>query len=354
MVKLYDRHNMAFQSLWSNLSQSARGPALPGAPGGIITVTARGHDYLAHQFNNGDGKRVQISLGRSDEPGVQRRAAQLLDQIEQSKGQISQVRDLAKLGYQIADNKTYSVVAALHNEHLFDAGLTLVGSHAYGVLLNTLGIKATPYQTLDIDLSRRRQLAIASVDLTAILEKTGIAFVPVPALDHREPSSSFKERGKSSFRVDLLVPSKTEEVGVVIIPELKTHATSLPYLDYLLEETFTSILVSRHGVVPLRIPDPARFAMHKLIASVLRINMKDKSNKDLEQACVLIAYLGEHHSGDLENAYHALPEQAKAHIKSLMPAIESRLKKDHESSLDELAYAFSAKKRRTIFRPNSS
>jgi hypothetical protein len=103
-----------------------------------------------------------------------------------------------------------------------------------------------------------------------------------------------------------LAPSGTEEISIAPVPELQAHATTLPYLDYLLADTFMSTLASRHGVVAVRVPDPARFAVHKLVVSGLRINDRDKMRKDIHQAAVLVAMLTRYQPGDVESAVAAL------------------------------------------------
>ena len=47
--------------------------------------------------------------------------------------------------------------------------------------------------------------------------------------------------------MDLLVPSANETFPTVAVPELRAHATALPYLKYLLEESQTSVLMAREG-----------------------------------------------------------------------------------------------------------
>ncbi|MEX4004848.1 GSU2403 family nucleotidyltransferase fold protein [Paraburkholderia sp. EG285A] len=82
----------------------------------------------------------------------------------------------------------------------------LVGSHAYAVLLNGLGIKALAYETENIDIARARQLALQGVPsggLLEILKETGIDFVPVPGFNRGDPSTSFEQAGRTRFHIDL-------------------------------------------------------------------------------------------------------------------------------------------------------
>ena len=48
--------------------------------------------------------------------------------------------------------------------------------------------------------------------------------------------------GLGRLRVDLLVPSRDETYRSVPVPELRAHATSLPYLGFLLGERFETVV----------------------------------------------------------------------------------------------------------------
>ncbi|MCO4876585.1 nucleotidyltransferase domain-containing protein [Paraburkholderia caribensis] len=136
---------------------------------------------------------------------------------------------------------------------------------------------------------------MAAGGLLDILQQTGIRFVEMPGLDRSAAATSFKEAGASRFYVDLLVPSSDENFTIRPVPELKAHATVLPYLTYSLGTSQNGVLLSRHGAAPVRVPDANRFAVHKLLVSQLRTNDSTKSLKDLKQAAVVIGFLGEHH-----------------------------------------------------------
>ncbi|MDR3101600.1 MAG: nucleotidyltransferase domain-containing protein, partial [Paraburkholderia sp.] len=201
-----------------------------------------------------------------------------------------------------------------------------------------LGIKSLAYETEDVDIARARQLALQHVPtggLLAILKETGIALVAVPSMKRGAPSTSFRQAGATRFHVDLLVPSDDDSFPTVAVPELGAHATGLPYLAFLLGKSQMATLISRHGAVPVRVPDPARFAIHKLLVSRLRASMLVKSHKDVHQACVLLAMLGEHRSGEIEDACEDLPASARALVRRALPDVR-RLLAAHEGALEEL------------------
>jgi hypothetical protein len=198
----------------------------------------------------------------------------------------------------------------------------LIGSHAYGVLLNRLGARAASYATEDIDIARREALAFERLPDAGFLEMlrdSGIEFVEGPGLDRKAPATSFKQQGRSRFHVDLLVPSPDEGFPVVAVPELRAHATGLPYLRFLLEESQEAALLAREGCCAVRVPLPERFAIHKLLVSRLRVGRGVRSDKDVLQAGVLCAVLGDRHPGALEAAIAAVPRAAR---KYLWPALD--------------------------------
>ncbi len=104
------------------------------------------------------------------------------------------------------DRKTYSTLASLHNHGLFRAGAVLIGSHAFGTLLNGLGAKTVPYATEEADIARSEALALPELHaFIDMLRETGIGFFEVPALNRRQHPTSFKEGGRSRLKVDLLL-----------------------------------------------------------------------------------------------------------------------------------------------------
>lgn len=236
MPNLYEPHPAALSALYGDLENFARaqGTALTGAPGSVLERrNAGGYRFYAHQYYEATGRKVEKYVA-------------------------------GPVGDAGADAKTYATVASLYNHHLFQAGASLVGSHAYGALLNQLGVRAAQYATRDVDIARSAQLAFAAA----------------PQLNS---------------------------------PELNAHATALPYLKYLLGETQETALLAREGCCMVRVPTPERFALHKLIVSQLRKG-GGKAVRDVSQASVLFAVLSDRHPGALADAAKAVPLSARKHL----------------------------------------
>lgn len=62
-----------------------------------------------------------------------------------------------------------------------------------------------------------------------------------------------------------------------------------------------------------------------MLVSELRHRANDKRNKDLEQAAVLAALLGEREEGALAEAFAALPSGARGHVATAAAAVIERL-----------------------------
>jgi hypothetical protein len=316
----------------------AGAPVFTGSAGSIAKrKNQNGVEFYVRRFYGGAGTQQETYLGIVGECEIE----PLQAQIDEVKALVPELRLLVREGFQSADQKTYATLASLHLHGVFSAGATLVGSHAFGVLINQMGIRAAAYATEDVDVARREALAfdrVPEVSFLDMLRDSGIHFIEVPQLDHKKPSSSFKQQGVSRFHVDLLVPSPNSEIHIVEVPELKAHATALPFLSYVLGQTQMSTVLAREGCCPVRIPVAERFAVHKLVVSQLRTNRDAKTEKDIFQASVILAALGEKYPGAIEAAVMDLPISARTHfVKASTQALD--LLQEHPRASEELADA---------------
>lgn len=346
MPTLYTPHRRALTVFYADLESYAlqQREVFVGTAGSVIgRANASGFRFYTHQFYDSEGrKRERYLAGPVGDPKADAAAAELRARIKELKEIVPSLRLLGREGFNLNDARTYATLASLHNHGVFTAGGMLIGSHAYGVLLNRLGVRAAPYATEDIDLARGEALAFdkrPETGLLDILKDSGIAFVEVPSLNRKKPPTSFKQRGRSRFHVDLLVPSAGEDISVVPVPELKAHATGLPYLRYLLAESQMAMLMAREGCCPVRVPLPERFAIHKLIVSRLRTGRNAKSDKDVFQACVLCAALGESHPGAIESAVAQVPRRARKYLTQAIEPARRFLEPAHVRAWEELSGA---------------
>ena len=73
-------------------------------------------------------------------------------------------------------------------------------------------------------------------------------------------------------------------------------------MDYLLGDLQDAVILNGVGI-PVRVPNPARFAVHKLCISQMRpVGMQTKINKDIAQAAFVIEVLAQDNPGSLSIA----------------------------------------------------
>lgn len=338
---LYRRHDPAAQARYQDIKQLARAQrrVLAGSPGTLKRRTQSARQYWVREYIRVDGRKTDDYLGPV--AGVDAAVLERFrEEIELAKALASGSAGLRLFGYQRIDRKPAAVLQVLFNKRLFEAGLALVGSHAYGALLNDLGVIAAAYRTQDLDPARAQPLAIAlpaGSGLHALLRETGLDFVPVPGMPSSRPSSSFKLPGAERLAVDLLVPgSRTGEVKAVA--ELAAHAQAVPLLEFLIDDALDCIALSPNQVIPIRAPSPERFVLHKLYASQSRASgARDKARKDLEQAAVLAAAIEDETPGRLRDAFKAMPAAGKPMTKRGARAALKLMENAGEEARDALS-----------------
>lgn len=290
-------------------------------PGSFVSKVVKGNRYWYLQRSEG-GRKVQVYLGPESAALLQ-----WIDGVQSSREATAPdrrrrrelVRMLASGGAAAPDAATGRVIQVLAERGLFRSGGVLVGTHAFACLGNLLGValRGRSVRTADVDILHEPRITLAldvdaePIELPEVLRKADPSFVSVPPFDHDEPSTSFKVRGRD-LRVDFVTPTSEAEATVVRIPRLGLAARGLPHLDYLLDGTAQAAVVYDCGVL-INVPEPARFAMHKLwLARTRPAQFGAKARKDRRQAAVLIAVLERDAPGRLEAAREALPGELEA------------------------------------------
>jgi hypothetical protein len=305
---IYKKHPPALATTYADVENHAlnQEEALVGTPGTIsIRENASGSKFHVRQYYDYEGKKKdQYIAGPPGSRETERSVQYWRKRIEEAKEVQKSVRLLIREGYSALTPKHLAALAPLYKYKIFDAGAVLVGTHAFEVIVNRMGIRVAVFATEDVDVARPNKLAVKRIPkggLLELLRESGIDFVDVPG----------------------------------------AHATALPYLRYLLSESQTGAAISSHGVVAVRIPIPERFALHKLLVAQLRKGRPEKSSKDLKQAAVLIAALGEIHPGALEAAFQKTPVSSRKHIRNSLRQIRDQLER-HPQSWEEIAVAAKA------------
>ena len=328
---LFRRHDASSQTRYQELKALAAGQArvLAGTPGTLKQRVKSGRRYWVREYVRVDGRKVDAHLGSEAALG-RARLDELRAELERARALAAGSAQLRLLGYQRMERKPAAVLEALYNRGLFAAGLALVGSHAYGALLNELGIGAPGYRTQDLDFARAQPLAVAlpaGAGLHQLLQESGLPFVAVPGMPAHRPSASFKLPGAETLAVDLLVPGR--RLGAVVpVPELHAHAQAVPLLDFLVDDPIDGVILSPNQVIPVKLPAPERFVLHKLFASQSRTD-RAKVPKDLDQAAVLAAILEEDSPERLRECFRRMPAAGKPAARRGARAAARRLEGIH-------------------------
>jgi hypothetical protein len=341
----FQRLSESVQTLYAELLeqsiQAEAEAALLGAPSGsFVSKAIKGGTYWYLQRMEGDRKR-QLYLGKESTSLLawMEEVRLARTRSEADEAQRARLASMLVAGGAAAEGPGMAkVLQLLADSGVFRLGGVLVGTQAFGAYGNMLGVRfdQQALRTQDVDLAQDRTIGIALSEETApvnverTLTGSGLGFFPVPALDPRQPSTSFKIRGRE-MRVDFLTPLLgPESTAPVFLPSLGVSAHPLRFLDYLIEHPAQAVLVTGAGIL-VNVPDPARFAFHKLWISGRRpVSEQTKAAKDLRQAGDLLEVLLEDRPGDLLVAWDALGRHASQR-KAVVAAMH-KLKTDlHEA-----------------------
>lgn len=195
----------------------------------------------------------------------------------------------------------------------------------------------------DLDIGQFQSIAIAvedeiDPDLATVLKTVDKRFEAIPSpMDTRQTLRyTLRVGGDERFSVDILSPMRgadREKTGN--LPALRTGAQFLRYLDYLLYQEVNSVALHGAGI-PINVPDPTRYALHKLIVSQMRrmgdLRSASKSRKDLDQARALIQVLSIQRPDELRDLWQELcgrgptwREKAVASVRQLPKEIAEAL-----------------------------
>ncbi len=334
---LYRATELAYRTQYAELKErsEAAGPMLPGTPGTLVKREGTGYAYWYRVFYPVPGRRTEQLVCKDDDTEALDDARRSLEFAQWAS---TQVKTLRKLGFQVADKAVASVMVELHNKHILEAGLMLVGTLAYMCWLNEFGVTAVAARTQDIDLAARQQLKLgASASFLQIVQATRLGFVPIPGMPSTQSPTSVKLRGAGGLRVDLLTPGV--RLGrSVHVPQLNWHAQTVPYFDYLLQDSQSAAVLAGGHCVPVMLPRAERFVWHKLYSSGARRSFPEKAAKDLMQAATLAAVLVELQDEDLSDSFQEVPVAMRRTVKARLPTLQRALAA-HPQALEQLVRA---------------
>ena len=293
------RFALNVQTLYADLVQrTSPGTVMPA------TISRRmidGSAYLYAERRDGP-RKVQHYIGPASDPAAVETAAAIRHEAELAKQRRKSITMLKAAGLQGPAPEVGRVLEALSRAGLFDTGLVLVGTVAFQLYPAILGyaLNASAMMTQDADLvAATVNVSVAATgetggegsDMLALLRQADPTFRAAPTLVRNALPSKFTT--SAGLDVELLTPVRTRgEVSPVALPALGAGAVPLHFLEYLVEDAVPAVVLHGSGV-RVRVPQAARYAVHKLIVAQVRSLDNAKRAKDLLQASSLLDALDE-------------------------------------------------------------
>lgn len=279
--------------------------------GSFSLKTVRGAAYWYFAYRDLDGRLRQLYVGPDNDSvrGAVERARQAKGRPDQALAPLAKAA--AALGCATGLPKHVRAVRRLCDYGFFHAGGVLVGTHAFIVLGNMLGVKwSAGHLTTDVDFAHAgRNLSVAlpadvQVDIHEALTSFEQGFIPMVQLGGGA-GASYKLSGDPEFQIDFLTTAHRQSSAPVMLPNLNIGLQPLRFMEYSLERIAQAVLFDRNGhAVMVSVPAPERYAVHKLLIAGERGGaLRTKANKDLQQAGALFEYLLERDPDTLHEAW---------------------------------------------------
>jgi len=319
--KNVERLPIAIQTLYADLVERAWSgdlAELAAGGGSAYTREASERKYWYWQPSTRGGVRPSARYIGPDTQQVRSRIERLSDTADNLKERRDMVRSLRAARLPVPDSLTGDVVEAFAKAGVFRLRAVLVGSVAFQSYAGLLGVRvpSTLSRTDDIDIAQFHAIALLvedriDRDLEKILKDVDPRFegIPDPMDTRRTMRYALRIGSEERFSVDVLSPLRGPERGrLTELRALRSNAQLLRFLDYLLYQEVNAVCLHGAGV-PINVPAPERYALHKLLVAQMRHAIpksQAKARKDLEQAAALINVLNEVRKGDLNDAWEEL------------------------------------------------
>lgn len=204
-------------------------------------------------------------------------------------------------GANMEKGRSAKIIEKLADAGVFDAGGMLIGSYAFSCYGNLLGVvfDESMRRTEDMDVAYDRSIEIGFVrDVRFDVMDASHEMAEPAQINPWVPP--YEMVAPDGFKLEFLT-SRTDphDKAPVPIERFSVNALPLEFLDYLIEKPVKAAVLYGAGIL-VNVPDPAKFAIHKLAVSQLRQTDKpEKSRKDLQQSSALIEYFLEQNPGAL-------------------------------------------------------
>lgn len=267
---------------------------------GFVKKAQGGKVYWYCQYTDISGARKQRFVGPDDK--------KTRDLIEISKLAADSLPDRKRLvamtaagGGVMEKGRPAKIIEKLSGAGVFDAGGMLIGSYAFSCYGNMLGVvfDDAMRRTEDMDVAYDRSIEIGFVrDVRLDISIAAPEMVEPKQINPWAPP--YEMIAPDGFKIEFLT-SRTgpSDKAPIQVERFGVNAQPLEFLDYLIENPAKALVLYGAGIL-VNVPDPARFAIHKLAVSQLRpATNPEKKRKDVQQAEALIEYFLDENPGAL-------------------------------------------------------
>jgi hypothetical protein len=275
--------------------------------GTFIRKKSKDRDYWHFQWREGEKIRNKY-VGPVSDDSITDRVERFSSLKASFKRRQTLVRALTAVGLPTPDPLSGRIVEAMWKAGFFRLRGVLVGTLAFQTYAGVLGVQLgrRPLMTQDADFAQfwgiSENIGESLEPPLTILRGVDSSFKRVPDLS--DPFVSTRYRNDRDYLVDFLTPNRGSDEHQGKPARMRslagTGAEPLRHLDFLIHRPERSVLLYAGGV-PVTVPRAERFAVHKLIVAVDRVNQA-KSVKDIQQAQTLIDALSVRRPAELASA----------------------------------------------------
>jgi len=295
--------DLVYRTMYAELEQRSLDASFDAAfpmTGNFVRVPVKGRDYWYFEDRHAEKKRRYV--GPAADPEVARR----VDEFGRIKGQFRGRRKLVTTLVREArlaapERLSGDIVEALEKAGLFRLRAVLVGTVAYQIYSAYLGVRlpSAVMQTGDADFAQFHSISNEIEDeipsVLDVLRSIDPTFRPIPHRADGRFTSQYVNA--TSYLVEFLTANRGSDDLAdkpARMPALgDTAAQPLRFMDFLIHEPVRAVMLHADGI-PVLIPAPERYAVHKLIVASQRLagaTGLSKRDKDLKQATYLMEAL---------------------------------------------------------------
>jgi len=298
--------------------------------GNFVLIPVKNRDYW--YFDQSGQKRRYV--GPAADPEIAARVSDFQAIKDDIRSRRKLVSTLTRDAYLPSPERlSGDVVEAMANAGLFRLRGVLVGTVAFGCYAGLLGVRLpnSSLQTGDADFAQDFAVSAEVLDsippILDVLHEVDPSFRAIPHQSGKVGSTAFVNR--SGYKVEFLTGNRGSDDNTgkpSPMPALGgASAEPLRFLDFLIYEPVRAIVLHGSGI-PVLVPAPQRYAVHKLIIATRRLtddNGSMKSQKDLMQSGLLFEAMAEtRRSDDLALAWSEAWSRGDAWREALAKGLE--------------------------------